>query len=292
MKSILSHLSGHICDQTVLAASLITAKPSNAHIEAMLVGPDPEDVIRQAAQIDATNALIVSQALGALEQESKDRNRDAHAAFDAFRTKEALNLSNEPGSKRAVTVSWKDTIGNVADCLAAETRYHDLLVLAGGSEREGRLSVGEIGHIVLSCGRPVLMAPEREPAGPFDTVAIAWKDTPEAAHAVTAALPILKRAKRVEVISTNEDDERALDYLKCCEGVIQYLRWHEIEAQLRFGVPAGRSVSDAIIETAKERDCDLLVMGAYGHSRLRELIFGGVTRGVLSGVDMPIFLCH
>lgn len=291
MRTILSHLMGNSCDRPVLAASLITAKPTNAHIEAILVGPDPEGLIRQAAQIDATNALMLSEALEALERESKDRNRDAHASFDAFCKKEALNLSNEPGSRRAVTVSWKDTVGAVTDCLSGEARCHDLLVLAGGPAREGRLSVGEIGQIVLSCGRPVLMTPEREPAA-FDTIAVAWKDTPEAAHAVSAALPILKRAKRVEVISTNEDDEGALGCLNCCEGIVRYLRWHEIEAQLRFCVPAGRSVRDAIVEAAKERNCDLLVMGAYGHSRLRELIFGGVTREILSGVDLPVLLCH
>src|SRR3978361_452524 len=89
-----------------------------------------------------------------------------------------------------------------------------------------------------------------------------------------AAMPILCKAHRVTVLSANEDDSKALACLDCFERVANYLRWHGISVETRYVGPGGRSVLDAVLQSAGEAGADLLVMGGYGHTRLGEWIFG------------------
>jgi nucleotide-binding universal stress UspA family protein len=125
----------------------------------------------------------------------------------------------------------------------------------------------------------------------MNTIAVAWKGTPEAARALTAAMPLLMKARRVDILVADESDSAA-QCLDCSEHITQHLRWHGVDAHAHFVLPAGRSVAKAVTETAKGFGADLLVMGAYGHSRLREFVFGGFTKEILAGVDIPVFLLH
>jgi hypothetical protein len=165
-------------------------------------------------------------------------------------------------------------------------------VLAGGPERKGRLSSEGIGQIIVGGGRPVLLAPEKAPKFVAKTIAIAWKNTPEAARAITAAMPLLAKAERIDVLSANEEDTKAMECVDCSDGVVQQLRWHGLNAYGHFVIPAGRTVPNAILESAAGVKADLLVMGGYGHSRFREFIFGGFTQRVLDGVDLPVLVFH
>jgi len=145
---------------------------------------------------------------------------------------------------------------------------------------------------MLSSGRPVLLAPEKVIGGTIETIAVAWKDSREAAVAIMAAMPLFARAKRIEVLSVNEENGSEQKCLDCSESIVEQLRWHELNAYGRFVLPAGRSAPQAVLETAHGLRADLLVMGAYGRSRLREFLFGGFTRRILEGVDLPVFAAH
>ena len=105
-------------------------------------------------------------------------------------------------------------------------------------------------------------------------------------------MPVLAKAQRIEILSANENDGQVSHCLDCSESVVQQLRWHGLNATAHFILPAGRSVPDAILETAHGLHADLLVMGGYGHGRLREFVFGGFTRRILEGVALPVFLFH
>jgi nucleotide-binding universal stress UspA family protein len=94
------------------------------------------------------------------------------------------------------------------------------------------------------------------------------------------------------VLSANEEDTRAKECLDCSESIVQQLRWHGLNAYGHFVIPAGRTTPNAILETAHGFNADLLVMGGYGHSRLREFIFGGFTKRILDGVDLPVLVFH
>ena len=291
-KTILAHLTGTHCDASVLAASFEAARPFGGHIECLYVAPDAGDLVRQAAQIDVASSTLLAEALASVERQRKERSEHAQAALAEFRKRDHVALADAPPGPDAVSASWREIVEDETGCLAAQGRFHDLLVLAGGPERSGRLATGDLGEVIVSCGRPVLLAPEKARAKAFKTVAVAWKNTPEAARAMTAAMPLLEKARKIEVLSANEEGDGSLECVDCTDNLVRQLQWHGLSARGRMVIPAGRSIPNAILETAREAEADLLVMGAYGRSRLREFIFGGFTRRVLEGVELPVMLFH
>jgi nucleotide-binding universal stress UspA family protein len=141
----------------------------------------------------------------------------------------------------------------------------------------------------MHTGRPVLIVPDAVPDRIGGTVAIAWKNGPESARAVAAAQPFVEMAERVIILSVEEDidiDEHA------CERLRQALLWHNLNTTVQPLQQDSRSDADILLAAAGAMGADMLVMGGYGHSRMREVIFGGVTRRVLSGADVPVFITH
>jgi nucleotide-binding universal stress UspA family protein len=173
------------------------------------------------------------------------------------------------------------------DRLTEQSRCHDLLVVKGGSVESGGMHPIELSRLVMSTGRPILLAPDASPRQ-LRNVVIAWKDVPEAARAVNAAIPILERAQKIFVVITREDDEP----VSRCENVVTQLAWHGLSAEAHSVVPGERDPAHAMLETARAAGADLLVMGAYGHSRLRETVLGGFTRSVLYDASLPVFMLH
>jgi nucleotide-binding universal stress UspA family protein len=140
---------------------------------------------------------------------------------------------------------------------------------------------------LFDSGRP-LMIPGVAPVAP-DTIAIAWKSTREAARAVAAAMPFLAQAKRVVILTAAEDDRT--DRSEAARLLVTLQR-HDIAAEARRLQPGSRNAADTLLAAAGEIDAGLLVMGGYGHSRLRELVFGGVTEHVIRGAALPVLMAH
>ncbi len=140
----------------------------------------------------------------------------------------------------------------------------------------------------MGTGRPVLLAPATAPAKIGSSVAIAWNGSVEASKAVASAMSFLTRARSVTAISVVEDggSDHNLD------GLVEYLRWHGIRAKPNVVKTRGGDVGKAVASAASRAKADLLVMGAYTHSRVREMIFGGVTNHVLSTGRVPVLLAH
>ena len=124
----------------------------------------------------------------------------------------------------------------------------------------------------------------------YGTIMVCWKDCREAAHAVTAAMPLLRQAARVLIVSVSEsgDDEET----DAADGVTRQLRWHGIHAALRRLRSDGRPIAQILSSAARDYEADLMVMGGYSRSPLAEYIFGGCTNAFLQAADCPIFLAH
>ena len=119
---------------------------------------------------------------------------------------------------------------------------------------------------------------------------IAWSPSLQAWRAVAAAVPLMATARRVEIVSVGEDDDAAAESRV---DVIRYLGWHGIAATARQVKAPSRNIGDTLLHEASEAGIGMLIMGAYSHSRVRELLLGGVTRHVLSNVAVtPVFMAH
>ena len=134
----------------------------------------------------------------------------------------------------------------------------------------------------------MLFSPSKHLHSLGERISLFWNDTVEATRASTVALPFLARAAEVE-IATSHDDH--LDRQNV-EAFAEYLGWHGIDASIRIIEPRHQSTGEALIDAAWEFKADLIVMGAFGHSRIRELVLGGVTRHVLKVAGRPIMMMH
>jgi len=291
-KTILTQLTGTDIDGSVLSMSADIAAIHSGHIDCLYVAVDPADVVRQASQIDLTSSTMLVEALEIIERQNKEHRSHARNSFSSLCRSNMIMHTDVPNVANGVSASLKETSGNEADCLIQEGRFHDLIVLAGGAERDTRLSSQDLGEVIVASGRPVMLAPEKNHPHSFKSIAIAWKDTAESARAVTAAMPLLEKAAQIDVLTANEEGSKAVDCMNCSDSVVRQLSWHGLKARGHFVLPAGRNAPDAVLESAQKAGADLLVMGGYGHSRLREFIFGGFTRRILKGVDLPVLLFH
>ncbi len=183
-----------------------------------------------------------------------------------------------------LALEWRSTYTTDAlpHYLAGEARCADLIVtstVTGGAFDSSRHS--SIADLVMQSGRPVLLVPRSGARFPFDQVVVAWKDTREARLATAAALPILKVAKHVTVVEIADDEEQS-GALGRTQDVAKWLAMHEITAEPLAVLSRGDD-ADALDAVLTDQQCDLVVAGAYGHNRMREWVFGGVTDNVLHG---------
>jgi nucleotide-binding universal stress UspA family protein len=190
-------------------------------------------------------------------------------------------------------LEWRSNAAYPADYLAAEACAADLAVV-GRSENYAPLGPTPqlyIGDAVMKAGRPVLVVPPRFTRLSLDRVLVAWKDTAESRRAISAALPLLRKATAttiVEIVSDVAEQDTAAARVA---DVAHWLRRHHVQASAQVELSAGDAGSqlDAI---ASEARIDIIVAGAYGHARLSEWIFGGVTRHLLQRSSACVLLVH
>lgn len=208
-----------------------------------------------------------------------DSAREARAAFEAI------------ASAQGVTAEWRDVEGPLADMVTLHARYADITVIGQPDEEEGDRPLADA--LILEVGRPVLVVPY---AGHFDTVAervvVAWNASREATRAAHDALPLLRRAKRVQVIAINPGDGLTAHGDIPGADICLHLSRHGVNAVCEHIRADDLNVGQMLLSRAADEDADLIVMGAYGHSRLRELVLGGATRHILRHMTVPVLLSH
>jgi nucleotide-binding universal stress UspA family protein len=218
------------------------------------------------------------------DRDMADLQKDSQAAETEFRS--ALQT-------RAGSLEWRSTVefGALSGHIAHEARSSDLIITSvesGGLFEASRLV--NTGDLIMQVGRPVLVVPQGAKALALDQVLVAWKDTRETRRAVLDALPLLKKAARVTLAEIAVEDRLPLAH-KHLEEVAGWLGRHGVKAEGRASLSTGED-ADRLYDIAKEQGADVVVAGAYGHSRLREWVLGGVTRDLLLRADICALVSH
>lgn len=181
---------------------------------------------------------------------------------------------------------WHDLVGSPARALGIAGPVADFSVVSRPKPQGGGRARAFLLAALLDTGRPVLVLAQRPVRKLAQRVLIAWNQSAEAAAAVTAALPLLKLAERVVIVSSGPENRAGPKSSR----LSQYLATFDVEAEcLRT---RGREVEHEIHEVYRDVEADLLVMGAYSRNRLREMLFGGVTEHMLFTANLPVFLLH
>jgi nucleotide-binding universal stress UspA family protein len=181
-----------------------------------------------------------------------------------------------------------------ARVVSMHARYADLLVLGQVDPDEPPYVGRDLPEqVALASGRPVLVVPHERAPGPLgDGVLLAWDASRAAARALSDAVPILERAESVLVVSaTPKSIWLGLVELPGADMALHLAR-HQIEVEVQTVDTDGMETGDALLSFAADRGCDLLVMGAYAHSRVRELVLGGATRTILNSMTLPVLMAH
>lgn len=189
-------------------------------------------------------------------------------------------------------IEWRSALEFPGDALAREARCADLVII--GQQTQGRQDdqlTLDPGKVLLKLGRPALLVAQGAASLRAEHVLVAWKDTREARRAVLDAIPFLRVARRVSVVEVCDHDEKE-KALAGINDVVRYLQRHKINAEPRPLLHRDRSGANHLFQFALDEGADLLVAGAYGHSRLGEWIFGGMTRKILSSSPVCCLMSH
>ena len=225
--------------------------------------------------------------LRAADAKAGVRTIAAQEHVEDFCAREGISFP-DPSARDRVSASFRVSDADPVSTIVRETRYADYAVMARASTYNG-LPRDFLGQVLTAAGKPVLIAGRQPPQTLTGTILVCWRETAEAARALLAAQPLLRQAQQVVVCHVREGEGQG------AEGA------EEIAARLsRNGVPAvtnvierqGAKVQDLLAKAAQDCGADLVVMGAYGHSRMREAIFGGATQAAIEESDRPVLLMH
>jgi len=285
IKTILVQLTGHPSDESALETAFLVARLFDSHLECLHIAPDWQAKAARAAIHDMSGPIMSQELFADFEQDTKATRWRAILHLAEFCMRRHFSASDSKLPSGRVSVTLREISSGPGQTMLHETRFYDLVVLA----RED--GIEDLGSLILNAGRPVLVAPRQAPENLAPTIAIAWKETAESARAITAAMPLLAKADRIFVLSV-EDGRGSAATMESAERVAQQLRWHGLNTEAIYVNPGDRSVVDEIVKCAHDNKADLIVSGGYGHSRLRELILGGVTRDLLRKSPLPVFWFH
>lgn len=251
------------------------AERCGAHLTGLYV-----DSVPVAPEMMAMSAAPV--LLETVAEEQRERATSAREMFESVTRRSGLNAS------------FRGSEGPMFVALNQLARYSDLLVLTQeGDGSSGPLLGGFADYAVMDCGRPVLVIPFVGASVPVDgTVLVAWSGTRESARAANDALALMALAKRVQVVVIQHEHTDLADMPLPGAALCEHLARHEIEAEAKVIPGSDVDAGDLLLSHAADIGANLIVMGAYGHSRLRQMVLGGMTRHMLTHMTVPVLMSH
>lgn len=269
MRSILLHVQDDRCLEAKLQVALDLARGFDGHISCLQASNFDFAV---SWDIYATTAVQVIPEIRAMAER--------------LRTDLEARLQKED-----VRWDWIDPEGPARFSLTAHANLSDVIVMGACAEDGGKQGYSALAaDIAVHSGSPVLLVPDHcRSFAPSAPAVVAWNGSTQSSRALRAALPLLRMASAVHLV-TVEDPDAEFD-LPMTSGA-SYLARHGIECEMSQLPPAKDGVRATLFKAAKERGASCIVMGAYGHTRMREILLGGVSRSMMSDPELPLLLAH
>jgi nucleotide-binding universal stress UspA family protein len=270
------------------------ANPFSAHVDVLHVG---WEAMREMHFYDnRLSPEMLDTMISEAQREAEKISKAARNKFDLVTTAASVPVTTKPMSNECMTAEWREITGSVARVFGAEARAADLTLLSRPTEKFADLEILEAA--LLESGRPILLR-----AGDMSeinrSVVIAWDGSLAAVRAVAGAQDFIARAGMVTIVIVEGDREDASEtpivgrLHPRSERLARHLAWHGVKASVLTAKQDGRSVGETLATAAMELSAGLLVMGGYGHSRLREIVLGGATRYMLNHpINCPVLLAH
>ncbi|MDA1097859.1 MAG: universal stress protein [Proteobacteria bacterium] len=269
-KDIVVHQGEDVHADRRLTLGLMLARQFEAHLTGIYVLSYP--TVPGFVQTELPSEIIEQRY-----SEIRAAGEAKRAAFDAAAAREN------------VAAEFRVMEGDLVDAVALCGRYSDLLVVGQPDPDHPSQTDSLAEDLLLAAGRPILVVPYTGDLGHVGRrVMVAWSGTREATRAVHDAMPLLVQAEEVVVFSVNPEDSGHIAGADICT----HLARHGVNATPRHIVAPDMRVGDSVLSAVADNSIDLLVMGGYGHSRLRELAFGGATRAIMRSMTCPVLMSH
>lgn len=271
LKNVLVHMTETAQSELRLETAIALCVAHDAHLTGLIVRALP---VLPAYSVGPIPAMVLEP----FEAQQDAAVAKARAAFDS-------------AVKRA---GWTDrsncvqTEGNATEIVGVQARYADLTVTGQDVPDEDQWEISTV-DLILRSGRPVLVTPhgtENKTVG--EHIVIAWNASREAARAVADAIPLLETAKSVEILTVGPEPGKTVPGVN----IAQHLAHHGIAVEVKRLGASEADAGEALLNYIENGNTDLLVMGAYGHSRIREFVFGGTTRHILRKMTIPLLMSH
>jgi len=286
IKIILVPIGGSKGSLAALNRAFVVAERFGAHIKGLHVMERMSDAVSFEFHLpEKLRGSVQSSA----EQSALARADELRAEFEAACRQANVTLSDRPLDGDSPSASWHQAFGHVEDILVRHARLSDLVTvprpkLEGGPVR--RSPVGRaIEAMLCSTGRPVLIEPPMTTTEQCERVAIGWNESTEASRAIAVTLPWLVNMRAVTILASQKREAGA-------NALNEYLGWHGINSNIVFLDGKGESVGEAMLNVCAEEEAGFLVVGGFSHARARELLFGGVTRHLLTHSNIPTLMVH
>ena len=288
IRNILVPTSGSSSDEAVFSTALAMARPLAAHLDFYHVRLSAGEAAVRSPHADFCMGAAIPQTLTSLREKESALSAAAAEHVRSFCTKHAIEFRTAPGLSKTISASYREEQSFVRERLMLHARHSDLVVL-GRPSHVDYMPPALLEDLLVGCGRPLVISADFQPSAVTGKIVVGWKETPESARALGAAMPLLEKAREVVLLDLADQLRETPPYLS---HVAEQLAWHGIEAEVRVIAAGAEPLTYHLARAAADLHADLLVAGAFGHSRFRELIFGGVTQALLEHASLPVFLMH
>jgi len=287
IKTILAPLYDSALDTVVVDAAAKLAGQFNAHLETLLL----RESVNVASEFSRSgiDTRHYRRLLNERAHQIESDERAIKEKFNQIISTAQMTLSDDPSSNAQPSASWRVETGDPATVLAKCGGAYDLIV-AGHPSLGSNIakSAQVLDAAIFNTARPVLLTSQAIAPTIGEVILLAWNRGIPAGRALLAAHPFLEKAKRIVILTIKTEAKQGPEP----EDIAKNLAWHGVAAEIKRVSPSSKTVADIITDEAGEIGADLIVMGAYSQSRVRERVLGGVTRAIMNRADLPVLMAR
>jgi nucleotide-binding universal stress UspA family protein len=279
MKTILVPTATHDVMHSVLETALLAARRFDAYLEGFAIRP----LITEYVPVDMVGGLTWTRD----DITDEQAIRQSRETFDRFMGERGVSRFNAGAGRKGY--GWLENASAGDTFVSSYARIFDITVLGRPTSGQAEPSMATLEAVLFESGRPILIAPPTAPTKLGDVIAVGWNGSTETARTIAFAMPFLKQASRVVIITV---EGGPVNQGPPGEDLARNLRLNGVAAEAMTVRTERRTSGDTLLRATASVGADLLVKGAYTQSRLRQMIFGGTTSHVLAEATVPVLMAH
>ncbi len=282
--NILAYIDGRGSDESASEAAFQLAIRHEVHVEGLHVRVDARDFMTNAPIYSGAESL--ENFIATFDREAKNLEKRATDAFGQARERHGIIEQEATTPVKSPTAHCTVISGRASDIVCERARVADLCVIGRAGYGKDVATTPVIEAALFNSGRPVLVAPPQPTKSVGGNIVIAWNRSAAAARALNTAMPLFDKADSIRIVYADTGAKAG----PSADEAAAYIERHGFNVEAETRQPHANGPGSTLLWAAQ--NADLLVMGAYSHSRLREVVLGGVTRHVLENATIPVFMVH